>query len=181
MAAETGPLVLWLLFGSWVVHDTEELLIGPGWLEQNEGRLSALAADSQTAERFLAAIEGDRIALAVAIGIIGGFVLLATVLGYLDPQGLGMLAYATILGGFALHIGVHLAQASALEGYVPGLGTGVLVVVPACAYLYSVLLGEGLVSRPVAILSAIIGLAIVVPTAILAHRVGRWVATGVRD
>lgn len=176
MVAETGPLVLWLLFGSWVVHDTEELLVGPGWLERNEGRLSALAARSPTADRFLAVIEGDRIALAVAISVIGVFVFVATVVGYVDPQGLGMVAYVTILGGFILHIGVHLAQAAALRGYVPGLVTGVVVVVPAGGYLYSVLLGTGLVSGRVAVTSALIGLAIVVPTAILAHRVGRWVA-----
>ena len=142
MAAETGPLVLWLLFGSWVVHDTEELLVGPGWLDRNDARLSALGARSPTADRFLAVIEGDRIALAVAIGIIGVFVLVATVLGYFDPRGLGMFAYVTILGGFTLHIGVHLAQARALRGYVPGLGTGVLVVLPACGFLYSVLLDK---------------------------------------
>lgn len=180
MAAENGPLVLWLLFGSWVVHDTEELLVGPDWLERNEARLSGLAARSPAADRFLAVIEGDRIALAVAIGIIGVFVFVATVLGYLDPRGLGMFAYATILGGFALHIGVHLAQAGALHGYVPGLVTGVVVVVPTCGYLYSVLLGKGLVSSPVAVVSAVVGLAIVVPTAILAHRVGRWMAARVR-
>jgi hypothetical protein len=176
MAAESGPLVLWLLFGSWVVHDAEELLVGPGWLERHDERLSAIAEQSPRAERVLAVIEGDRIALAVAIGIIGVFVLLATVLGYLDPSGYGMLAYVTILGGYTLHIGVHLAQARVLGGYVPGVVTGVVVVLPACGYLYSVLVGDGFVSGPVAAVTAVVGLAIVVPTAILSHRVGRWVA-----
>ncbi|MFC7047018.1 HXXEE domain-containing protein [Halobacteriaceae archaeon GCM10025711] len=180
MTAATGPLVLWVLFGSWVVHDAEELVVGPGWLARHEARLESLAAESPAARRFLDVLERDRGPLAVAIGVIGVFVLVATVLGYLDPRGWGMLVYVTILGGFALHVGVHVAQAVVLRGYVPGLVTGVVVVVPACAYLYVVLLGEGYVSPATAVVTAVVGLAVVVPTAVVAHAVGRRVAAPAR-
>lgn len=173
MVTLTGPAVLWLLFGSWAVHDAEELLFGPGWLARHEVRLATLAARSATADRLVNVLERDRRVLAVAIGLIGLFVLAATVLGLSDPNGLGMLAYVTVLGGYALHVGIHLAQSVAVRGYAPGVATGVLVVLPACATLYGVLLASGYVSAAVATGTAVLGLAIVVPTALAAHRVGR--------
>lgn len=176
MATETGPLVLWLLFGSWVVHDAEELLVTPRWFARNESRLATLAARSPPARRFLELVEADRTPLGVAIGVVGVFVLAATAAGYLDARGVGMLVYATVLGGYALHTGVHLAQAVVLRGYVPGVVTAVAVVAPAAAVLYRVLVRGGFVSVTTALVTAVVGLAVVVPTAVAAHAFGRHVA-----
>jgi hypothetical protein len=80
----------------------------------------------------------------LAVVIVGCIIVGATVVGMSDPNGIGMMFYTTILGGYYLHAFVHLGQSLVLREYTPGLVTVVLLVIPTFLYLYWRLLARAI-------------------------------------
>jgi hypothetical protein len=134
-------VVFWLVPLTWLVHDAEELVTLPRWHTRNEAALRALARRSASTRRLVSSLSDSRDTFAVAAVLVG-----ATVAKVSDPDGVGLLVFAVCLGGYGLHGVVHVAQAAVFGGYVPGVVTGVVLVVPTAGYVYWRLLGEGLLS-----------------------------------
>lgn len=88
------------------------------------------------------------------------------------------MVYATILGGYFLHGFVHLAQPFLLRGYVPGLVTAIVLVIPVSLYLYWRLLAADLIDIRITAATFLIGLVLFAPIFVrasrLSVRVDRW-------
>ena len=109
----------------------------------------------------------------------------ATVAGAVDPTGIGLVVYATILGGYLLHGFVHLAQSFLHRGYAPGPATAIVLVIPVSLYIYWRLLAAGLIDIRVAAVTCLIGLVLFAPLIIgagrLSVRVDRWLDRSCQD
>lgn len=114
----------------------------------------------------------------LAVAIIGCVVIGATVAGVSDPNGIGMMFYVTILGGYFLHAFVHLGQSLVLQSYTPGLITAVSLVVPTSLYLYWRLFVIELVEIKLAIATGVVGIVLFIPIVVgakeVAGRLDRW-------
>jgi hypothetical protein len=114
----------------------------------------------------------------LAVAIIGCVVIGATVAGVSDPNGIGMMFYVTILGGYFLHAFVHLGQSLVLQSYTPGLITAVSLVVPTSLYLYWRLFIIELVEIKLAIATGVVGIVLFIPIVVgakeVAGRLDRW-------
>ena len=177
MSTTIDVLVLWLLPGSWLVHDLEEVATIEGWSQRwkHTGQ-----NDLSTVQRRLAGVlASGRRRFTLAVALVGCVVVGATVLGVSDPNGVGMVVYVTVLGGYFLHAFVHLGQSLVLRGYTPGLVTAVSVALPTSVYLYWRLLSAHLVDVEIAIATGVLGLVVFVPivvgATVIAGRLDRWV------
>lgn len=176
MSTTIDVLVLWLLPGSWLVHDLEEI----GTIEQWSSRWRHAGRNDAPAirRRLVETIASTRRRFTIAVALVGGVVVGATVAGAVDPTGIGLVVYATILGGYLLHGFVHLAQSFLLRGYAPGPATAIVLVIPVSLYLYWRLLAAGLIDIRVAAVTCLVGLVLFAPLIIgagrLSVRVDRW-------
>ncbi|MGI5127211.1 HXXEE domain-containing protein [Pseudonocardia sp. CA-107938] len=119
--------VTWGLFAAWVLHDAEELVTIPRWIERARPRLR---------RRFPSVPDAawDRLApdqthTAVAIALMGGLVAAAAAAGE-RTEGRSPFFQAALLGFGAHAVVPHLAGAAVTGGYTPGLGTAPTVVLP---------------------------------------------------
>ena len=176
MSTAIDVLVLWLLPGSWLVHDLEEIATIEQWSSKwrHTGRNDFAAIQ----QRLVETIESTRRRFTIAVAIVGSVVVGATVVGTVDPTGIGLVVYAAILGGYFLHGFVHLAQSFLLRGYTPGLVTAIVLVIPVSLYLYWRLLAADLVDIRIAAATCLIGLVFFAPIVVgaskLSMRVDRW-------
>jgi hypothetical protein len=166
--------VFWLLPVIFIIHDGEELLTMPGWIESHQPELDKLARLNEAAAQMIRSMPTTTTELAVAIGV---FLLLFVVVtaGAAISRGRGfwLYAYAVLLGVLFLHVFTHLAQAVFIGGYVPGLVGAVMIILPAALYIYKKLFDAKLLTLKTAVITALIGLALFVPGAALAQQIGR--------
>ncbi len=119
--------VTWGLLAAWALHDVEELVAIPRWLERARPRLRRrFPAVSDSAWERLAP---DQAHTAVAIALMGGLVAAASAAGA-RTDGRSPFFQAALLGFGAHAVVPHLAGAALTGGYTPGLGTTPTVVVP---------------------------------------------------
>jgi hypothetical protein len=159
------PLVLWLLPLSWLVHDIEELVAIEGWSDRWRD-----APGCRLQRRLVERMASTRRRFTVAVALVGCVVVGATVAGVLDPDGIGILVYATVLGGYFLHGFVHVGGSLVFRGYTPGLLTAVSLVIPVPISLYRELLGAGLLAPEVAVATGVVGFVVFRPVVVLANR-----------
>lgn len=162
-------LALWVLPLSWAIHDIEEILTMVRWLQRHEADLDALVVRVPVAHRFIAAAPTTTREFVLAVGIVGIVFVGGTVLGMLDPHGIGRFVYATLLGGYCLHAIIHVAQAGLVRGYAPGVVTAVVLIPPTAGYLYQRLFTAGLLTPRLAVLTAIVGVLLLVPLLMFAN------------
>jgi hypothetical protein len=128
--------------------------------------------------RLVGAVASTRKRFSIAVALVGCVVLGATIAGVLDPNGIGIQIYTTILGGYFLHAFVHVGQSVVCRGYTPGLVTAVLVVIPVSAGLYWRLLSAQLVDIGIVTTTGLLGLVVFVPTVVgaarLSGRIDQW-------
>lgn len=171
MTNTANVLVLWLLPVSWLLHDVEELATIGRWSRRwPPDRRDDLSAVQR---RFAGAVASTPHRFTVAAALVGGVVVGATVAGVLDPNGLGIRIYTTILGGYLLHAFVHLGQSVVFRGYTPGLVTATIVVIPASISLYWRLLSAGLVDLGTVSTTGVLGLVLFVPIVFGANRLSK--------
>jgi hypothetical protein len=72
-----------------------------------------------------------------------------------------------------LHVFTHVAQAIFFRGYAPGVVGAIAAIIPGALYLYKRLFEAKLLTFKSAVVTALIGFALFVPGAMLAHEVGR--------
>jgi hypothetical protein len=133
MRLPADGLVMWLLPVSWLIHDFEEIATIEGWSQRWEH--AGQDGSSPVQRRLVGLLASGRQPFTLAVVIVGCIIVGATVVGMSDPNGIGMMFYTTILGGYYLHAFVHLGQSLVLRGYTPGLVTAVLLVIPTSLYL----------------------------------------------
>jgi hypothetical protein len=182
-AANTQPVshpglarTLWLLPIVFVIHDTEELLTMPGWLAHHRPELERLAGVNQTMAHIVHSLATTTPQVAVAIGCILLVFLAVTAGASLRPRrGPWLYAYACLLGVLFLHVFAHIAGAILVRGYTPGVIGAVLVIIPGSIFIYKRLFEARLLTLKSAVLTALIGLSLLVPGVLLAHRIGRMI------
>ncbi|HEX8000837.1 MAG TPA: HXXEE domain-containing protein [Pyrinomonadaceae bacterium] len=166
--------VLWLLPLIFIIHDGEELLTMPGWIASHQQELARLAAMSDVAAEMIRSLPTNRSQVAIAIGfILLLFVLVTTGASLSGMRGFWLYAYAGLLGVLFLHVFTHIAQAILVGGYAPGVIGAVVAIIPGALYLYKRLFEAQLLTLKSAVVSALIGFALFVPGAMLAHQLGR--------
>jgi hypothetical protein len=72
-----------------------------------------------------------------------------------------------------MHVFTHIAQAIIISGYVPGLLGAIAAIIPGALYIYKRLFDAKLLTWRSAAVTALIGLALFIPGALLAHQIGR--------
>jgi hypothetical protein len=174
MVREDLPVsaALWALPISWVVHDAEEVLTVEAW---SHGWTATVAATDESGlrARLVGTLAGTRRRFAVAASLVGVVAVGATVAGVRDPDGVGMVVFATVLGGYFLHAFVHVGQSVLLCGYAPGVVTAVAVVVPTSVALYRRLFAADLLAVETAVSTAVGGLVVFTPLVLAANELAR--------
>ncbi|WP_411968133.1 HXXEE domain-containing protein [Haloferax sp. YSSS75] len=170
-------VLLWVLPISWVVHDVEEILTIEPWSRRWTRRIDGQTSGFGVQKRLVAVLASTRRQYTLAVGLVGCIVVGATIAGTLDPTGVGLVVYLTILGGYFLHAFVHLGQSALLRGYTPGVVTAVLVVVPSSLFLYWRLFAAGVVDARLVAVTATGGLLSFVPIVVGAN----WAARRLDD
>jgi hypothetical protein len=169
--------LFWLLPVVFVVHDAEELVTMPAWLASHSTLLNALAAQGNLLARVVASAPTSTPRAAIAITFV--FLLLVVVTSGVvraKARGPWLYLYCAFLGLLFLHVFTHIAQALLLRAYVPGLLGAIFAVLPGTTFIYRRLFAAELLTRRVAILTALAGFAVFVPGALLAWVIGRSLA-----
>lgn len=171
--------VLWLLPVVFIIHDGEELLTMPGWIVRHQPELDQLAQMNETAAEIVRSLPRTTSQVAVAIGFILLLFVVVTVGASISrKRGFWLYAYASLLGVLFLHVFTHIAQAILIGGYAPGVIGAVVAIIPGALYLYKRLFEEKLLTLKSAVVTALIGFALFIPGAMLAHQIGRMLGSG---
>jgi len=169
----TGPLILWLLFIAWVIHDIEEYLFFDRLSVSKDAGVQNIASKLSVPKNILNDMATTKKQEGIAILIVGSLMLLATLAGYLNPDGIGMRFYGLVLGGTSLHTFSHAGSAVILRKYTPGVVTAVAVVLPACVFIYVNLFGQQLLGIVEAIILAVLGIVAFAPLLLMVQRIAK--------
>jgi hypothetical protein len=171
--------VLWLLPVVFIIHDGEELLTMPGWVVRHQQKLDQLARMNEIAAEMIRSLPTTTAQVAVAIGfILLLFVVVTAGASVSRKRGFWLYAYASLLGVLFLHVFTHIAQAVLIGGYAPGVIGAVVAIIPGALYIYKRLFEAKLLTMKSAVVTALIGFALFIPAAMLAHQIGRTLSSG---
>ena len=165
---------LWFFPLAFLIHDGEEIMTMPAWIEQNGAALAHVAALGPIGNRIVENLATTTAGVTVAVAFELGLILIATILVARNlQQGFGLYFYAAMLGAFTFHFVTHVAQAVIFGGYIPGVVSAALVIPPVSFYLYRRLFAANLLTWRSAVVSTIVGAIFLLPTILLAHYLGR--------
>lgn len=170
-----GAGVTWGLLGAWVLHDLEEVLAAPRWVQTNLPELRRRVPQAEGLWKHLEQLDQEQ--FAVAVGVMGAGVAGVAAAGHRSQGRSGM--FQTVLFGFGLHGVAHLAQAAIWRGWTPGSATSAVLVVPFTVWARRRLRTAG-VLRPTTTFGAISSLPLAAGAVIGAHLVARRI-TAERD
>jgi hypothetical protein len=171
--------ILWLLPIVFIIHDGEELLTMPSWIASHQQELDQLARMSEVAAKLVRSLPTTTTQIAIAIGFILLLFIVVTVGASMSgKRGFWVYAYASLLGVLFLHVFTHIAQAILVGGYAPGVIGAVAAVIPGTLYIYKRLFEAKLLTLKSAAFAALIGFALFVPGALMAHQIGRMLGSG---
>jgi hypothetical protein len=150
----------------------------PGWVVGHRRELERLAGMSEAAGEMVRSlpITTPQVAVAVAI-ILLLFVTVTAGASMSGGRGFWLYAYASLLGVLFLHVFTHVAQAIFFRGYAPGVVGAIAAIIPGALYLYKRLFEAKLLTLKSAVVTALIGFALFVPGAMLAHEIGRMLGS----
>ena len=168
-AQSTGPAVLWLLFISWCVHDVEELLFFMRSDLKNDPRIKQLTDKNALVGKMFRNAAGSQAEINISISFMAVLMLAATLAGWFDPHGAGMLVYGAMLGGYFLHTFTHVGGSLILRRYTPGVITAILVVLPASIIIYTNIFNLGLLDWQQAAWTSLAGIAVFIPLLFIVH------------
>jgi hypothetical protein len=168
-----GPSILWLLFISWLVHDLEEILNFARFDPRTDPRLRRMIERRPRVKSIVHSRSVSQRENTLAISLMGLLILGATAIGYFKPDRMGMMVYGIFLGGYFLHTFTHLAQTILLRKYTPGVVTALAVVLPASLLIYRTLARDQLLTGQEIVVTALLGILIFVPLAVLVHQTAR--------
>jgi hypothetical protein len=165
---------LWMLPVLFAIHDGEELFTMPEWLARHREQLEQFAAMNALTAKMIHSMATTTPQVAIAISFLLLIFLLVTYgATHSLRRGFWIYAYACLLGVLFLHVFTHIAQAILVRGYAPGVIAAVLVIIPGSSLIYKRLFEARLLTWKSAIITALVGLGLFVPGALLAHAIGR--------
>ncbi len=171
--------MLWLLPIIFIIHDGEELLTMPSWVASHQPEIARLAKLSEATAKMVRSLPTTTTQTAVAIGfILLLFVVVTAGASISCRRGFWLYAYASLLGVLFLHVFTHIAQAILVGGYVPGVIGAVAAIIPGALFIYKRLFEAKLLTLRLAVVSALIGFALFIPGAMLAHQIGQMLGSG---
>ena len=149
-----------------VIHEAEEVLVQHGWMKAHRADLERRFPWSRDILAHLSRL-GRR---AFAIAALEELLVLSLATCYVLVGGTcSMQVWSALFMAFSLHLLVHVAQAVAVGGYVPGLATSLLLL-PFAAYgLWSIWLAMGCLEF---MAWGLAGVAFIVANLRLAHWLG---------
>lgn len=169
--------ILWLLPVIFLIHDSEELLSMPGWIKTHQNELNRLASINGSIAEVIHSLPTTTPQIAVAISLILFlFVIVTTGAFFSNGEGFWFYAYMCLLGVLFLHVFTHLAQTIFFAGYTPGVVGALVAIIPGSLYIYNRLFKSEFLTVRTTVTSALIGLMLFVPVALLAQQVGRMLA-----
>ncbi|WP_433291711.1 HXXEE domain-containing protein [Actinoplanes sp. CA-030573] len=125
-AQQVPATVTWGLLAAWLIHDTEELLTMPGWVDRARPRLRRRLP--WVPDRVWDGMRVTPAQTAIAIGAMGVLVAAASARG--ARSGGRSPFYQAALVGFGVHGAGHVAQSVLTGGYTPGVVTAPVVAGP---------------------------------------------------
>lgn len=166
----------WVLPAVFALHDGEELVTTLPWIAAHHARLEQLARQGALGRRLVESLPASQAQETVAVAAVAALVLAVTIGAAATRRpGLWLSLYSTVLGLLFLHVFTHVGQAVLFRGYVPGLAGAVGAVLPGSLFVYRRLFAARLLGRRQAILTALVGIALLVPGALAALALARWV------
>jgi hypothetical protein len=169
--------ILWLLPLIFLIHDGEELLTMPGWIATHQNELNRLASINESIAESIRSLPTTMLQTAIAIGLILFLFIVVTAGAFFsNGKGFWFYAYLCLLGILFLHVFTHLAQTIFFAGYTPGVIGAVIAIIPGSLYIYNRLFKSEFLTVKTAVISALIGLVLFVPGALLAQQIGRILA-----
>jgi hypothetical protein len=173
-----SPATFWLLPAAFALHDGEELATATPWLAAHHQRLEQLSQHGWLGRRIVDSLPTSAAQVGLAVGVVALVVLVVTVgAAATRRRGVWLYLYSTVLGLFFLHVFTHVAQAILFRGYVPGLLGALAAVLPGSLIVYKRLLASGLLTPRAAVATALLGIALLVPGAVAAFALARWLAS----
>jgi hypothetical protein len=164
-------LLLPLIF---LIHDIEEIFAVEEWSRRYKEKILWLSRELPFMGRFARSMQMSSRQFTISAAFEFGLFLLASVWASTDLiPGAGIFIFSALMAGLVLHVIVHLAQAALLELYVPGMASGLVIVLPFCLYLYQRLIGTGLLDWAAVLWTGVLGSGLILPIVLLAQVVGR--------
>jgi len=149
------------------------------WIANHQKELDQFASISEVAAKLVRSLSTTPSQIATAIGFIFLLFFVVTVGASISgKRGFWLYAYASLLGGLFLHVFTHIGQALLVGGYVPGIFGALAVVIPGTLYIYKRLFEMKVLTLKSAVFAALIGVALLIPGAFLAHQIGRLFGCG---
>ena len=149
------PLRSVVAFLALAAHNAEEALFTKNWALANSGLLVQYTGKDVAK---IWAGPGFRLSL---LGLTLLLLALAVSAALARPRGAAVYLLLGVLAVFAANAVLpHIAGALALQAYVPGVATAVLVVIPAATWIYISTIRESYASRRGALAAATIGMAL---------------------
>ena len=146
----------------------------PDWIASHQQELNQLARINETMAEILRSLPTTTAQVAVSIGcILLLFVVVTAGAAISQRRGFWLYAYASLLGVLFLHVFTHVAQAILVRGYAPGVIGAVVAIIPGALYIYRRLFEAKLLTVKSSVITALIGFALFIPGAMLAHQIGR--------
>ena len=144
-----------IAFLAFAAHNAEEAIFAKDWALANSAWLVEYTG------RDLAKIwagPGFRLSL---LGLTAVLLALAVAAAQARPRSLAVYLLLGVVAVFAANaVYPHIALALALGGYVPGVATALLAVLPVAAWVYASSIREAYASRRGALAAATIGIAL---------------------
>ncbi len=165
---------IWLFLLVYLVHDLEEIFTVEEWMNRHRRVLRKLAANDRFLERVVKSVDLSTGQFAVAFAflfIVSGVACWAAT--YDLRPGLGIWCFMAVVGVMFVHVFTHVGQALYLRMYTPGVITAVAVVLPYTTYIYVEMFRLHLINTSTAVLTAIAGVAVIVPLTLFSHFLGR--------
>lgn len=134
--------LIWLFLVVFMLHDFEEIILVEYWMKRNKGKLNKVVpvrllsikdkVENTTTAQF-------------SVGVAWIFFLLSCIVLYTTfslAQGGNFLVFVAALNVLFANVFTHVGQAIIVRGYVPGVVTAVLLLLPYTLYTYHRLLQE---------------------------------------
>jgi len=161
--------IVWLLPIVFMLHDFEEIIFFKSWLNKNKAYLAKRFPQiPQWVWTHADSLSTPAFALAVA----EEFVLLSLIVWGSVLWGNYVLWLAAFMG-FFIHLLVHLGQWVVLRRYIPAIVTTFPSLTYGAYVLYT-LVTHHLFQISEMALWALVGLGILVPNLVVAHKLGAW-------
>lgn len=166
--------LLWLFPIAFMAHDFEEIILGEPWLRRHGDDIKSRINDrvpAFLAEQMGMVLDKSAAELALPISLVFGLTVLSSFLAtaYDDYRLLALWGTA-----FFGHAFAHLAQAVALQRYVPAIITLAVIVIPYGLILFSRLISEGITDLRVLCVNLLLGGVLGVPFILITHKVGDY-------